>query len=610
MIRLMCFVLIGLCLSACGGSSSSGGSTVTLNVPNLPTPPVSRLVLPTDYVGFFIGSSPLGTDPNLATSQQYTQQLFTLDADNVITPVTFLDATGLALDLTGNVSFIEEANIIPLDIMVMSADYVMLTLYNRDLDDNSENDYFNLLVDLRSGSVVSAPVGLNEGGNSGRSNLTSLGRDYFPPDNRWNDTDDLYVLSIDYEALGMMDEVEAEEHDEIVDHHVGVPCPTNETEEDTDTTEDTDTNTTDTTDTTETTDTSDTTDTTEIESTTTCSGPTGGTITQTTTTTTESTTTTTAARVTQTGETPRASATAEAPVPTNIYRMRLGTANQYTLEKVSLEDDRPGLGQFVVSRSGIMIYRNLDGGDNSYRVILEDCESVTGRLSTVLLAPYTSLIVADDDAGNSSIFEITERGINKLIFSCNGNVIRQGYTGYTERIYSLRLPYNSPSIASYDYIYPYFINSSCQGGRMFPRPIPEIDVYNPLPAILGLPSGDTRGLRKSQMFNGRLYCIGYDAGLDLAVAELDTTTNADNFSFLSIDFGDWLPDFDSLHMLSNNHVIFTGSSRTSTAIRTIMLNTDGEEFDLTDQLMSLTVSQQIEITPPQGTTYSTSLVEE
>jgi hypothetical protein len=131
-----------------------------------------------------------------------------------------------------------------------------------------------------------------------------------------------------------------------------------------------------------------------------------------------------------------------------------------------------------------------------------------------------------------------------------------------------------------------------------------------MPSIPGLTNGDARGLRKSQMFNNKLYCIGYDASLNLAVAQLDTTTNNDQFEFLSIDFGLWLPDFDTIHVLSDESIIFTGSSRVSTEVKTIMLNTAGEEFDLSEDLVGLKVAQQIEITPPTGTTYSSNLVEE
>lgn len=629
MMKMLIFASLWVVLYGCGGSSSSSGTT--LNVPSLPLPPVAQLELADEYVGLFIGSTPLGTNPNLATSQQYSQLLYTLDTDNNITPVTFLDQDSLPIDLTGNVSFTDEENIIPLDIMVMSPDYVMLTIFHRDLDTDPENDYYNLFVDLRSGNVVSAPVGLNLEGNSGRSSLTQLGRDYFPPDQRWNDTEDLYVISVDYEALNLLEEVALDDHEELVDHHLGVPCPVSEDEDtaeadETDGADETDnTNPAPAADDTPPTDVAeDTSDAAEEDTTTqdvspTCTAPIGGTLssedataesTDTDATTPETTNEATANLMAHTATFQQLASENEAPTPTSIYKMSLGEANQYSLEQVSLEDDRPGLGQFVVSRSGIMIYRNLDGGDNSYRVLLSDCENVTGRVSTVLLAPYTSLVVADDEAGNSSIFEITERGTNKLIFSCNGNVVREAYSGYSERISSLRLPFNSESISSYDFIYPYFVNSSCQSGRLFPRQAEEIDILNPMPSIPGLPSSDPRGLRKSQMFDGKLYCIGYDAGLLLSIAELNPTVSPDEYRFLDFDFGTWLPDFDTLHVLSNNHVIFSGSSRTSFDVRTIMLNTVGEEFDLTDQLLALKVAQQIEITPPQGTTYSSTLDEE
>lgn len=608
MIRIFAITTLWVILYGCGGSSSSS-SSITLNVPSLPTPPVTGLLLPNDYVGFFIGQTPLGTDPNLATSQQFTQGLYTLDAENAITPVSFVNQEGLAWDLTGNISFTEVENIIPLDIMVMNPDYIMLTLFYRDLDTDPDNDYFNLMVDLRTGSVVSAPVGLNQQGNSGRSSLTQLGRDYFPPDQRWNDTEDLYVISIDYEALDLLEEVELDEHQELVDHHLGVPCPSNEEEatDETDTSEDTETTETTEGDTTEDTteETIDDSTTEETTTTTVCTQPTGGTISQSTTATTTSDTT---ANLMATTTHSSQNISAETPTPTSIYKMSLGANNQYSLEQVSLEDDRPGLGQFVVSRSGIMIYRNLDGGDNSYRVLLSECENETGRVSTVLLAPYSTLIVADDTNGNSSIYEITERGSNKLIFSCNGNVVRQAHNGYTEQVYSLKLPYNSESISSYDYIYPYFVNTSCQSGLLFPGQA-QMEVLNPLPSIPGLPSGDTRGLRKSQMFDGNLYCVGYDSNLFLRVALLDPDINNSEYDFLNFNFGEWLPDFDTIHVVANNHVIFSGSSRSSTDIRTILLNTDGEEVDLTEELLALKVAQQIEITPPIGTTYSSTLTE-
>ena len=621
--RCLCLAMLICLISACGGGGSSS-ETSTVSLPLIPTPPVSRLVLSNDYVGFIIGSQPIGVDPSLASSQQFSQYLYQLDADDNITPVTLLDQTSLAWDLTGNLTFTSEEHIIPLDIMVMSEDYILLTVFHRNFDTDPDNDYYNLLVDLSTGFVVGAPVGLNEEGNSGRSNLTQLGRDYFPPDNRWNDSDELYVVSVDFDELDLMTSgefIEDPDHVEPVDHHSGVPCPPAIDEEEDTTTDETDTPGEDTsTEETDTTEEPDNTEDTTSESEETATDDTAA---ESSGSTCVDTSTSEAAEDTTTAEgntenvsansltnpieiasTPQARATddEELVLPTAIYRMFLGDSGSYGLEKISAEDDRPGLGQFIVSRAGIIIYRNMDGGDNSYRVLLEHCEGITGRLSTVLIAPHTSLIVADDDQGNSSIFEITQRGMNKLLFSCNGSVTREAYSGYSVGINSLRLPYNSPSIASYDYAYPFFINTSCEGGRLFPQQVPVSEILNPMPSIPGLPSGDVRGLRKSQLFNGRLYCIGYNAGLDLTIAELNPTTTLDQYQVLNYNFGSWLPNFDTVHVLGNGNVIFTGDSRTSPDINTIMLNIDGTETNLNDSLLGLKVMQQIEITPPPVTT--------
>jgi len=614
---MRCLLLICLfyCLSACGGGAA--GDSATVNLPDIPTPPVSRLVLGTDYVGFLIGSQPIGTDPRLATSQQFSQFLYQLDADNNITQVPLLDPAGLALDLTGNLTFSSVENIIPLDVMVMSEDYILLTIFHRNFDTDPDNDYYNLLVHLATGNVVAAPVGLNQEGNSGRSNLTQLGRDYFPPDNRWNDTEELYVVSVDFDELDLMTSgelIEDPDHEELVDHHSGVPCPpvveedTNEEDTTDISADETDTSATDETDSTDeaATDTNAETETedTSEQTTSTCIDTSEETVSEDTTTEDESTVDASANSLSEAFKiSPRATDEEEEPLlPTAIYRMSLGASGSYGLEKISAEDDRPGLGQFIVSRAGVIIYRNIDGGDNSYRVLLEHCEGITGRLSTVLIAPHTSLIVADDDQGNSSIFEVTQRGMNKLIFSCNGNVTRQAYSGYSTGINSLRLPYNSPSIASYDYVYPFFLNDSCEGGRLFPQQVPVTQVLNPMPSIPGLNTGDVRGLRKSQLFDGKLYCIGYDSGLDLAIAEFDPATSSDQYQFLNFNFGSWLPNFDTVHVLGDGNVIFTGDSRSNPDINTIMLNIDGTEVNLNDTLAGLQVSQQIEITPPVVTT--------
>lgn len=593
--RVFVFTLL-ICLAACGGGSSGGP---VINLPDLPLPPVSRLVLNDDHVGFLIASQPISTNPSLASSLQYSQFLYQVNALNEISKVEFLDQQGAPLDLTGNLTFKDVENITPLDVMVMSPDYIMLTIYHRNFDTDEDNDYYNLLVNLANGNVVSAPVGLNPEGNSGRSSLTTLGRDYFPPDARWNDTEDLYVVSVDYDALDLMGTGELiydPDHDEIVDHHSGVPCPVIP-QETTDPATDpaTDTTTDPISDPVVDPSVSDPTADSTPASSSTCSTTTETAVTD--------TTITDPLANGLMDFTPSSRALSiedDAPIPTAIYRMSLADSNTYGLEKISAEDDRPGLGQFVASRSGVIIYRNLDGGDNSYRVLQPNCEDITGRLSTVLLAPYTSLIVANDDDGQSAIFEVTERGMNKLLFSCNGNVIREAFSGYSKRVGSLRLPFNSPSIASYDYAYPYFINDSCDSGQLFPQQVPETQILNPMPPIPGLSSSDVRGLRKSQFFAGNLFCIGYDAGLNLTIAQLDPSQDDPVYEFLNLDFGLWLPNFDTLHMLADGHVIFTGKTRTRNEQSTIMLNTLGEETDLSDTLGGLKVFQQIEITSPNA----------
>ncbi len=635
-------LFITVLLSACGGGAST--SAPVLNLPDIPDSPISKLILSNNYIGFLIASNPMGLDPRLATSQQFTQRLYQLDIDNNITPVAMLDQLGAEVDFAGNATFTETEGIIPLDVMIMSPEYIMLTVFHRNFDLDPDNDYFNLLVHLRTGTVVEAPVGLNQQGNSGRSTLTTLGRDYFPPDARWNDTEDLYVVGVDFDALDLMVSGGFEEdpdHQEPVDHHSGVPCPV--VEEETGTTDSGESDTTDTTgnassDTSA--ETSDTTDTGTADTATDTTDTSTDSATDGTDTTTDTTSTSemasncvdhsSTATDTTTDTTDDASQTANAitsiitpasnfspsaraleddeepPTPTAIYRMRLGENSSYGLEKISAEDDRPGLGQFIASRSGIVIYRNLDGGDNSYRVLLEHCEGVTGRLSTVLIALNTSLIVADDAAGNSSIFEVTERGMNKLVFSCNGNVERRAFSGYSTGISSLKLPFNSTTIASYDFQYPYFINDSCQGGRLFPQQVPVTQVLNPMPSIPGLEGQDVRGLRKSQIFNGNLYCIGYNSALQLSVARLTPSDPSPAYNFLNFNFNQWLPDFDTVHVLGNNQVIFTGITRTSPDINTVILDVDGTITNLNDTLGGLKVAQQIDITPPQNTPTATT----
>lgn len=592
-------------LAACGGGSSGG---VILNQPALPASPIASISLSDDFVGFIIGTQPLSVDPSSANSLRFSQILYELDADNNITPVPMFDTAGEQIDFTGNLSYTDVENIIPLDIMVLSPDYLLLAIYHRNFDLDESNDYFNLLIDLHDGSVVAAPVGLNLEGNSGRSSLTTPGRDVFPPDARWNLSDNLYVLSVDYEELGIMESVDYEPNTdpEIVDHHSGVPCPVGGTpQEDTSDSEP---------DSSETTNTTETTDTTAVEETEEEPTPSGPTCTSTSSTSSEPTVDTESElentmealninpemeeQPTQEPLISSRAAQDEPPVPTALYRMDLLAGNQFTLVKVSEVDDRPGLGQLIISDDGTIIYRNDDGGDNSYRVILPDCEGVTGRISTVLLAPYSTLIIAPDNTGQNSVFEVTFAGMNKLLFSCNGNVERIAYTAYSTQVASLRLPFNSQAIATYDYAYPYFVNTSCQSADLFPAQSRYSEILDPMPAIPGLPSSDVRGLRKSQYFNGNLYCIGYNDSLELSLAELDPSDYFPQFEFLNFDFGLWLPNFNTVHVLSDNNVVFTGSSRTSPVIRTIMLNTNGTEIDLTDTLAGFEVRQQIEITPP------------
>ena len=119
-----------------------------------------------------------------------------------------------------------------------------------------------------------------------------------------------------------------------------------------------------------------------------------------------------------------------------------------------------------------------------------------------------------------------------------------------------------------------------------------------MPALPGVPLDDVRGLRKSQFFDNRLYCIGYDSSLSLAVAELNPADRYPRYEFLTFDFSSWLPDFDTVHVLSNGNVIFTGTTRVSPEIRTVMIDTTGVVTDLGTDLGGFKVAQQIEIVPP------------
>jgi hypothetical protein len=598
MIRIAFLFLFSLALIGCGGGGGAGGGTTSPvlvpNQPALPASPIGSITLGDDYVGFIIGQQPLSLDPSSGDSLRFTQQLYKLDANNNITPVPMFDAAGEQIDFTGNLSYTDIENLTPLDIMVLSPDYLLLTLYQRNFDQDDDNDYYNLLIDLHDGSVVSAPLGLNLQGNSGRSSLTQAGRDVFPPDSRWNLSQNLYVVGIDYEELGLMqsDNYAVDDRPEIVDHHSGVPCPTNETEvaeeetevaeEETEETEETEVG--------DTTDETITNQTEPVETGQICEGTVGA-------------STSDPDQDDSVLETSDAADIKNLPTPTALYRMDLAAGNQYELIKVSAPDDRPGLGQVIISDNGIIIYRNDDGGDNSYRVLIPDCEGVTGRLSTVLLAPFSTLIMAPDRNSVSSVFEVTYSGMNKLLFSCNGNIEKQAYTAYSTKVESLKMPYNSKSITTYDYAYPYFLNTSCQSASLFPAQPGFTSILSPMPIIPGLPSGDVRGIRKSQFLDSRLYCIGYNSALELSIAELDPSDSYPVYEFLNFDFSAWIPRFDTVHVLSNNNVIFTGNTRVASTIRTIMMDTSGVQTDLGDALGGLMVAQQIEIIPP-GTIYT------
>lgn len=569
-------------LIGCGGGGGGGTESPApqLNLPDLPTPPVSSLDVSDNYTGFIIAKKPISTDPGSAASEQFSQRLYQIDENNEISEVVLRDADNAAIDLTGNLSFVTEEHVIPLDVMVMNEQYILLSLFSRDFDGNEENDYHNLLISLDNGSVVAAPVGLNTSGNSGRSFLSDPGRDFFPPDNRWNFTSDLYVISVDYDALGMMD-TDYNPKYELIDHHNGVPCPgTISNEENSD----------------ETTGDEAAEDTTTEEETTEALDSASETDNQ------------TCVDVVPLPEREQETSSEEdsaeedrqneGRTPTALYRMALEETSTYELIKVNLDDDRPDLGQFVALSDGTLIYRNADGGDNSYRVVQPDCPTITGRVSTVLIAPKTTLMVAENRQGEEAVFEVSGNAISELFFSCNGNVLRKAYAAFDTTMEGLNLPLNSRSIAPYDYATPYIVNTRCQTIEAFENS-GYLNVQTPLPFIPGLPSGDTRGLRKSQFLDGDLYCIGYNEASELTIKRLSPNTNPVSYETLSFDFADWLPNFDTIHMLAGDSVTFTGSSRTNTQLRTVILDTAGNETLITDDLQGLQVLQQIEISPPE-----------
>lgn len=601
---LACSSLLSACIASGSGDPEPFQTAEPASVPQLPAAPVTSLTLGTNYAGFFIGTDGVLADGTLSQVLQYNQRLYELSATNAISEVPLLNGTD-PFDMAGNIVFPDNEGLIPNDLLVLSEKYILLAVRKRDLDGDADNDYHNLFVDLSTGTATAAPLGLNKEGNSGSLSVTTAGRDYFPPDARWNDTDDLYVIDVDYETLGLMESGEfVEDANEPVDHSAGVPdlsCnnPPAQEAADPDSTDDTETTDADT-DTETTEPAPDTADTATDNTTATTSSNCDNTETDTTDTTDANDVTAGAQSLESMGLarsiSPRSS-DEEPEIPTAVYRVRLGADGTYSLDKISAPGDRPGLGQFVVSRSGVMIYRNEDGGDNSYRVLISGCEEVTGRLSTVLRLKNSTLLVADDSAGNSTIFEVTQRGINKLYFSCNGNVIRESYSGYTTGINSLRMPFNSESIAPYEYEFPFLISAACDTVRLFPRQDPEAEVINPMPPVPGLPSQDPRTLRKAQYFDQKLYCIGYNESLDLNVAELDPSTSS-GFTTLNFDLSAWSTNFSTIHLLDASNIIFTGQLRTSTGFRTIKVSDQGVETDLTETLGGLEVRQHVEITPP------------
>jgi len=88
------------------------------------------------------------------------------------------------------------------------------------------------------------------------------------------------------------------------------------------------------------------------------------------------------------------------------------------------------------------------------------------------------------------------------------------------------------------------------------------------------------------------------------VAQLDPSLDPATYQNVSFDFGIWIANFDTIHVLSATQVIFTGYTRVNSTVRTVVLSTDGTETELTDTLAGFRVGQQIEITPPPDDTYT------
>lgn len=543
------FCLYG-CVGAGAGDPVPYPTAVPASLPQLPAAPVTALKINARSTSLLLARQPLSTKGSDPLSLYFTQQLYQLEsADPLVTddvdkliPVELTGTGGTALTLTGNLSYLDQMQVIPQDLMRLNDQYWLLALTYRDLDKNTQNDDFNLLIDLDTGTAYSAPLGLNPTGNSGDLPQGAQMRDYFPPDNRFNDTDELYVLDVDYELLAQYPDGIVDDGPEPVDHVNAVSNPDAES------------------------------------GTTSTTGSTGSTST----TSTGSTSSTT-------------STTGEKVIPTAVYRMRVSEAGAYSLDKISAPGDRPGLGQFAASRSGVLIYRNLDAGDDAYRVLISGCDEVTGRVSTRLYLPNSTLLVADDSDGTSSIFEVTERGINKLIFNCNGNLTRLAYSGYSQKVSSLRMSQNSTAIGPYQYANGYLASKRCETLELFPRKDPETEVQNPMPSIPGLGS-DYRSLRRLQDLNGQFICIGYDASGWPHVYGLNHNRKSSAYSLLPYDLDNWIFNFDTIWLLNNGQLIFTGYPRTGYLTTTQLLDADGNYQDVSESLGGL-IPMQLRVLP-------------
>jgi hypothetical protein len=544
LIFCLCFSLYG-CVGAGVGDPLPYPTAQPASLPQIPVAPVTSLTLNKRASSLLIARQPLSTAGSDPLSLYYSQQVFQLvradplvlnDIDKLI-PVPLMGTATETLDLTGNLSLLDKQQVIPTDLMPLNDQYWLLALSYRDLDKDETNNNFNLLIDLSTGTAYSAPLGLNPQGNSGELPQGAQMRDYFPPDNRFNDTADLYVLDVDYALL-------AQYPDGIVDTD---PEPVDHVNPITDTSTDT-------------------------ASTSTTTTPT-----------TTATPSTTATTTTSSTNTSSDTSTAEKVIPTALYRMRVSDAGAYTLDKISAPGDRPGLGQFAASRAGVLIYRNLDAGDDAYRVLISGCDEVTGRVSARLYLPNSTLMVADDSDGNSAIFEVTERGINKLIFNCNGTLTRLAYSGYTQKVSSLRMGQNSTATGPYRYDNGYLASNRCETLELFPQKDPQTTVQNPMPSVPGLGS-DYRSLRRLQNLGQQFVCLGYNASGWPRVYGLNHSVKGSEYLQLPYNIDNWVINFDSFFMLDNGQLLFSGYPRTGYQTTTQLLDAQGNYQDVSDTL--------------------------